>query len=419
MCDIPQNSQTPFDPHEIASILSEYYQLMARMRYFSPDGIKYPPHDPPIDVELAKSLDLEPQVIELLQVLPYVEGLNNEDEFIAGGSFADFRRKRVLEQSRDPDYVCPTGDYEEENGKYVMPWMLVLNECGNHGSIMYFNTRNSHITMVWQGGAGGGCADPYFRGKTNTGEEESHEINHNRIEGFPSRPAKDLFADFTNRLMTLEWIPFNTYGPRIFDEQSKDEYPDLKLLFQTYGWPGELDSEGFDAASRRWKEFNRVRSDAQDLLKKAGQYDSEAKRLRKELEKTLGKKRNGVWDEDVARTPEGVAKMEERIRVWQQNLEWQEKLRDEAREEAEGVHDWDSALEKAWKKNISGNIAYHQRNLDWLRGDGAKYATEEKIRELEVGILELEERFQDVDALPKTAFDAIKPQPDRRWLSCR
>ncbi|CZR60775.1 uncharacterized protein PAC_10671 [Phialocephala subalpina] len=411
---------TPFDPRDIATLLSNYYQLMARMRYFSPDCIKYPPHDPPIDVEFAKSLDLEPQVIELLQVLPYVEGLNNEDEFILSGSFADMRQKSVLEQSRDPDYVDPTGGYDEENGKYVMPWMLVLNECGNHGSIMYFNTRNSKITMVWQGGAGGGCADPYFWGKHSSGDEDPHEINDNRIEQFPSRPATDLFADFTNRLMTLEWIPFNTYGPRIVDEHSKDEYPDLKLLFETYGWPGELDAEGFDAASRRWKEFNRVRSDAQDMLTKADLYGKEAERLRKRLEETLKKKkRDGVWDEDIAKTPEDIAKMEEQVKRWQQNLEWEEKLRGEAAEEAEGVHDWDSALEKSWKTNISDDIRYHRKNLDWYRGGGAQYATEDKIRELEVGIAELEKRLQDIDALPKTAFDAIKPQLDRQWLSAR
>lgn len=141
--DISNSSQTQFNPHEIATLLSEYYQLMSRMRYFSPDCIKYPPHNPPIDVPFAQSLGLEPQVIDLLQILPYVEGLNNEDEFILYGSFADFRRKRVLRQSRDPDFASPEGDYEEENGKYVMPWVLVLNECGNHGSIMYFDTRNS------------------------------------------------------------------------------------------------------------------------------------------------------------------------------------------------------------------------------------------------------------------------------------
>jgi hypothetical protein len=131
-----------FDPHEIASLLGNYYHLLARMRYFPHSIIKHPPHNPAIDVPFAQSLGLEPQVIELLQLLPYVEGVGGEDEFILGGSFADFRSNGALLQSRDPDYVSPEGGYEEERGEYVLPWVLTLNECGNHGSIMYLDTRN-------------------------------------------------------------------------------------------------------------------------------------------------------------------------------------------------------------------------------------------------------------------------------------
>ncbi|KUJ16033.1 uncharacterized protein LY89DRAFT_783263 [Mollisia scopiformis] len=409
--------QEPFDPRQIARLLSEYYELMARMRYFSPDLIKYPPHDPPIDVAFAQSLGLEPQVIELLQVLPYVEGLHNEDEFILGGSFADFRKNRVLEQSRDPDFACPQGDYEEENGKYVMPWVLVLNECGNHGSIMYFDTRNGHITTIWQGGAGGGNADPYFYGKFgwSTALEHEHPVNKNRIEHFPSRPAKDLFADYTNRLMTLEWIPFNTYGPRIFEKSAKEEYVDLKLLFETYGWPGELDAKGFDAASRRWKEFNRIRREATKLMTEVQDLEKQSLKLQKHIEKTLQSK-----DEDVTRTPEEIATMEQHLQAWRRNLEWVAIQKQEAVEEAEGVNSEDSALEKAWEKHIQNGIERKMRDLSWFRNDGSKYATEEKMRDLEVGIAALEERMKDLKSLPKIAFDAIKSQEDEgQWLCCR
>ncbi|PQE04734.1 hypothetical protein CJF30_00004539 [Rutstroemia sp. NJR-2017a BBW] len=40
------------------------------MRYFPESAIKYPPHNPAIDLDVAKELDLEPQTIELLQALP-------------------------------------------------------------------------------------------------------------------------------------------------------------------------------------------------------------------------------------------------------------------------------------------------------------------------------------------------------------
>jgi hypothetical protein len=132
------NSGT-FNPHEIADLIGRYYQLFAKMRYIPESAIKYPPHSPAIDIPYAQSLGLEPQVIELLQLLPYVEGYNMDDEFILGGSFADFRDNEVLQQSRDPCYVMPEGGPDEENGEYVRPWMLVLNQSGNHGSIMYLD----------------------------------------------------------------------------------------------------------------------------------------------------------------------------------------------------------------------------------------------------------------------------------------
>ena len=138
-----------FDPHEIASLVGNYYHLLARMRYFPHSFIKHPPHNPAIDVPFAQSLGLEPQVIELLQLLPYVEGVGSEDEFILWGSFADFRSNGDLLQSRDPDYVSPEGGYEEERGEYVLPWVLTLNDCGNHGSIMYLDTRNGISTILY------------------------------------------------------------------------------------------------------------------------------------------------------------------------------------------------------------------------------------------------------------------------------
>lgn len=142
--DVPirSSANAPFNPHEIVDLMTRYYQLLANMRYFPVSSIKYAPHDPPIDVELAASLGIEPQGIELLQLLPCVDGLHNEDEFIMHGSFADFRKKSVLERSRDPKFLSPDKGFEVENGEYVRPWVLVLTECGNRGSVVYYDTRN-------------------------------------------------------------------------------------------------------------------------------------------------------------------------------------------------------------------------------------------------------------------------------------
>jgi hypothetical protein len=150
--DVPIRPSTnvAFNPLEIVDLMTRYYQLLSRMRYFPESCIKHAPHDPPVDAEFAACLGMEPQVIELLQLLPYVDGLHNEDEFIMHGSFADFRKRSVLEQSRDPKFIRPEKGFDIENREYVRPWVLVVTECGNRGSVVYYDTRN-----------GGGLSPPF------------------------------------------------------------------------------------------------------------------------------------------------------------------------------------------------------------------------------------------------------------------
>jgi hypothetical protein len=54
-----------------------------------------------------------------------------------------FKGKKSLSQSRDPACVEPENGFDSENGEYVRPWVLVLNECGNRVSIMYLDTKTS------------------------------------------------------------------------------------------------------------------------------------------------------------------------------------------------------------------------------------------------------------------------------------
>lgn len=183
-----------YNQEEIVSLISRYYELLAKMRYFPKEYIKYPPHEPAIDLEVAKELNLEPQVIELLQSLPYVEGYNNEDEFILGGSFADMRDPEVLRQSRDPSYASPTSpEFDHEDGEYLRPWELAINECGNHGTVMFLNTRNGEQiesgvelgmliivedTLRWKGRAVGDVMTPLCAGFMKL-HKESIEIHTN------------------------------------------------------------------------------------------------------------------------------------------------------------------------------------------------------------------------------------------------
>jgi hypothetical protein len=171
-----------------------------------------------------------------------------------------------------------------QNGEYVRPWVLVLNECGNRVSIMYLDTKTSkrqtsalliqirecsnsftgHISMKLRDQAS--TADPVFQGQ-NIINTSPPSKNRSSIEHLPSRPAKELFEDSMNRLITLEWIPFNQYAPGIIHKGYR-EYEELKLLIQSYSWPETFDGAAFDAAAERWKGFDRVRSKAEEPVNK-------------------------------------------------------------------------------------------------------------------------------------------------------
>ena len=149
---LPDRSQdvTPsgaYDPFEIVDLMTSYYELFVKMRYVQRESLKYPPHSPPIDIEKVKALGFAPQVFAILQLLPYVEGRGSEDNFFGYGGFADFRDCNYsdLEQELCNPFYAPLVEgrgYDEPQGPYVRPWVLPLNSLGNHGTVLFFDTKN-------------------------------------------------------------------------------------------------------------------------------------------------------------------------------------------------------------------------------------------------------------------------------------
>ena len=134
---------TTFNSREIASLMTEFYELLSQMGQFPPATIKYPPHlRPSINVKFAKSLGMAPQVVDLIQKLPYIE--SNGRIWLFEGIFADFREDEDLESSRDPFGVNPDGwSYYSERGPYMRPWQVALNAVGNHGAVLLLDTWTS------------------------------------------------------------------------------------------------------------------------------------------------------------------------------------------------------------------------------------------------------------------------------------
>ena len=138
---------TTFNVAEIASLTTEFYEILSKMGQFPPESIKYPPHNPPINANFAKSLGMAPQVIDLLQRLPYVKG--NDRVWLYDAEFADFRYNDQLEQSRDPFHVKPDGrSYYSERGPYMRPWQVALNAVGDHGAVFLLDTWTSEWKLI-------------------------------------------------------------------------------------------------------------------------------------------------------------------------------------------------------------------------------------------------------------------------------
>ncbi|TGO21917.1 hypothetical protein BPAE_0193g00030 [Botrytis paeoniae] len=385
---------------EIVTLITQYYELLAKMRYFPASYIKYAPHDPPIDVDLAKSFDLEPQVIELLQALPYIEGYRNEDELILGGSFADMRDLEVLMQSRDPGFASPEGGFDDENGEYMRPWEICINECGNHGTMMFLDTRNGHITM--EGQDSGDSEDPgvyNFSGGLRSRNRNSHEH-------LPSRHARELFEDFTNRLLKLHWIP-SSEDRRMLSEWD-EEYEDLRLLFRTYGWPHNFNHTSFDSAYSRWREFLTIKSHACDSASEIIDQKLNLDSATESVSSHSKRVHMGVWDRDPGKHPEEISMLGT---ILEENREIVNEANEMLQKAIADHGDWKgerAEMIKAWRKHFENDIEREEGNLEWWRGEGKAHCKEEELEETREKISVLKERLANVEEQPILVEEVIR-----------
>ncbi|KAF2257896.1 hypothetical protein CC78DRAFT_166680 [Lojkania enalia] len=101
--DEKPDSKIPAHLQEVASLMDDIYKTFAKMTFIPEMSIKRGPHT--ISSELTQQYELDPIVIKLMEILPYVDREEiDERVFLYGGEFIDFRNVEDLEQSRDPLY---------------------------------------------------------------------------------------------------------------------------------------------------------------------------------------------------------------------------------------------------------------------------------------------------------------------------
>ncbi|EAW19923.1 uncharacterized protein NFIA_095430 [Aspergillus fischeri NRRL 181] len=386
--------------HEVADLMLEIYHTLAQMRYLDPAGIEQGPHNIDHLRPLYEKLKIDPAIIYLYSILPYVNRhVAGNEHFFHGGAFTDFRREEDVMQGRDPFYGCPVGDdYEDENGPYIRPWVTPLSQLGNHQSVIMYDARRHRIWIIdqelWSTTDPALADGPVIYSDDSDEEKEPEEKSKNRnsFESKPSRRAGDVLRDIVRWYRSLDELPGSEHCA---GEWSRQDVP-LKELYREYGWPDNFDGDGFQVAQARAHCAAIAKNTAEEPLRSVERFKlweqrAEGRISAHQAELAVAKStdeewaaRFKLWREEIwsARNneyltgaeqeaerlcPGGVCQRKEDLPLWEL-----EKLRQEyrsKREKVEACQNW--ANESA--DTDPDRARYHQISLQQAKREAAIY----------------------------------------------
>ncbi|KAK0634192.1 hypothetical protein B0T14DRAFT_576691 [Immersiella caudata] len=220
---------------EVVSLMLEIYQTLVRMRYLSPINIQQGPHDlPPSILSLYVSLNLDPRIIYLYSVLPYIDPERAQGlGFFGGGEFTDFRTEGDVVQGRDPMY-------SEQPEERMRPWMTPLSCIGNHNTALIYDARKHEVGIYGQIACG--SIDKNLRegwdGEYDEDDEEPGD--ENMWDDMEARSAPSVLGDIVRWYRELKELPGGEKDGFQWEEEI------IKPLYIKHGWPGEdFDGDAF------------------------------------------------------------------------------------------------------------------------------------------------------------------------------
>jgi hypothetical protein len=234
----------------IASLLTEYYDLLISLAYFSPDEISFPPHT--IDIELSTRLNLSAAVIETMRSIPFPRTYHISfcnPVYPCSRAFV-FTDPEDIVASRDPCMPLREAGYDEDfAGPPIPPYILPLGkdmvmDTDYNGWIMLLDTRTGTI-RPWGDGA------PKLPNDQQLPKDGTLE-NDNHYRNWPTRPAEEVLGEMIESLRTLKWVPMVKWGRRgiFFRERGFREWKVIRETLFNMGW-----------ATNKWdtEEWNRVK----------------------------------------------------------------------------------------------------------------------------------------------------------------
>ncbi len=119
--------------HEIADLLLQLYQTLARMRYIDADWIQPGPHDISAHLPLYASLGLDPRIIYLYSILPHINPVFAGQVYVFQScGVADSRCEEHVREARE--HLAEDNDPSTA----MRSWVTALSRMGEHAMIVAY-----------------------------------------------------------------------------------------------------------------------------------------------------------------------------------------------------------------------------------------------------------------------------------------
>ncbi|KAF2171306.1 hypothetical protein M409DRAFT_18419 [Zasmidium cellare ATCC 36951] len=141
--------------HEIADLMLQIYETLAEMCYVESAGIIRGPHNITSEMQQQyKELDLDPAIIYLYSILPYIDSkAANADQFFQRSHFFNHMKPSENAQGRDPWFRDPLRGnpnvgFDDANGLYMRPWYTPLSSIWERSPVIIYDAREHRIWIA-------------------------------------------------------------------------------------------------------------------------------------------------------------------------------------------------------------------------------------------------------------------------------
>ena len=356
--------------HEVADLLLEIYQTLARMRRIEAAWIQPGPHDLTAHLPLYASLGLDPRVIYLYSIMPCLDPLamgTSSACFFESCGFFDPRNEEHVRDAREFYHDCAVS--EDDPGCELRPWTTALSQTGQYAVIVMYEARR-HVVFfldntsyenndrsLWDG-------DEWSVSEGEDDEEEEEADQERYFDYLDARAAGAVLRDIISWYRELVDIP----GCSTHDEEWWGYDDALRAVYRKHGWPGEnFDGDTFVVDRVRVIPAAKIRFEPEEALPSRVEQLQYMVRQSEEAEKAATAQgyeklvaANDIDEEWVARWE--IWNAEQLTRESKDRLMRAKELvaQGRGRQKVENLPLWE------WDQ-VRRDLEYAQRSLGWLK----------------------------------------------------